>query len=129
MIHPDDDALLRFLLETDEEEERPSLERHLEACPQCRERFAKIRRETDMLAGFDPDLPPLRVPMPKGPRLVWRRLSPMAAALVVGIALGYGLSRITAAPDRTVVASYLTRFPAPGPVTDFVVCESVDLEK
>jgi anti-sigma factor RsiW len=127
MNHPDDDALLRFLLETDEEEERGRLENHLDECPACRGKLAKLRRETEMLGSFDPDLPPLQVSMPKVRGRMWRRVSPLAAALVVGIALGYGVSRIAVTPERTIVASYLTKSSPFPPDDRFIVCETVDI--
>jgi anti-sigma factor RsiW len=64
MRHPDDDTLLKHILELLDPNERGRLLGHLDDCAACRERHAEMERETRIIGGIEPGIPVPPVAMP-----------------------------------------------------------------
>ena len=89
MRHYSEDTLLKASLKIlDSDEYREVLE-HLESCEQCRSKYSAIVQSNEVIAGYEPGLPPpvmLRLPAHKNFKL---RLLNTAAVLLIGFGLGY----------------------------------------
>ena len=99
-----EDLLSRYFAEELDREDRDTLERHLEQCPDCRA-LAELHREISA-ADFrleDPDLSALatarwsvlaRLPRsPRSSKIRWVRLAAAAALFILGVGLGRTLPR------------------------------------
>ena len=89
MTHIDDQTILRYVIDTLDEEERSAVLGHISACEQCMREAERTRSDVERISGFA-----LHLPKTTPPPLM-RRASPlaviarMAAVLVVGFLLGY----------------------------------------
>jgi hypothetical protein len=127
MKHPDEDTLLKHVLDLLEGGERDELAVHLATCIPCRQRFDTMKRETEMLGGLETDIPLPEIDIP-GRRRNWLpQLARIAALLLVGFASGYGFSQISRPQDVMVVPEYRTASAPPQTILNFTVCESLNL--
>ncbi len=128
MKHPDEDTLLKHVLELLEGKEQDELAAHLVTCMPCRQRFDTMKRETEMLGRLETDipLPEIDIPGRKGNWLP--QLVRIAALLLVGFASGYGFSNISHPQDVMVVPEYRTASAPPQTIQHFTVCESLNLD-
>jgi hypothetical protein len=93
-----DKTLLRLLEGNGSERERS----HLESCEACSERYSQMRRDLDLIKhALEQDPPPSALRFPQ--MLPFFRWMPTAAALAVGITLGWGGSKLWRA-DSSVFA-------------------------
>jgi hypothetical protein len=127
MTHPDDDLLLKRALDLLGDEERQALAEHLSVCEPCRRRLLAVEHEIEMIGDLAPDIPIPRVRMPVRRSSRWQAVVGIAAALVIGVFLGYGLSRIYGPSDYMVVPTTNRPSTLPLTVRQFTPCDPVNL--
>ena len=123
MHHPDKDQILKFVLNTLENEESESVDKHLSECNECRQMHSEMKIETDIIAGFDPtfriEAPPFINSNKRNLSLLFR----IAAVLLIGFFLGYSASFISQTPFRNVIPHYLSYKAHQSVEINFFVCE------
>ncbi len=125
-IHPEEDTLLQYVLETLDRSDAIETRTHLDNCSTCRDIEERLRSDVQDLA----ELPiPVEIPSVPYPARV-RKSVPLlqaAALLLIGFALGVFSSRLSQ-PDRI---AWLAAGTEPGlPVitaADQGICESENL--
>ncbi|GEM_PF-911711 len=127
MNHIDDDMLMKLALELLDGEEAAGLEAHISECEDCRVRLEGIRRDMDLLGSIEPGLDRAVIPLPGASRPRFATWLRVAALVLFGFAVGYGVSRleedriIYVVPHRVDVAPPSHTYPS------FSYCESPDL--
>ncbi len=127
MNHPSDDLLLKAELELLDEPGARELAEHLAQCEPCRARMEKIQNDTRLLGEVRASgtVPPL--PKPRAQTGIMYTLLKAAALLIVGFLAGFTASRYSCPPPVTVVQSYLTASTPADTITQFAVCDPVDI--
>jgi anti-sigma factor RsiW len=126
MNHPDDDRLLKLVLELLDADEEAQLEDHLAQCDSCRARLERMRSETEVIGSIEPDIDRQSYPMPRTARptvVAWMKV---AALLLVGFMAGYATSNSMHPPYVNVVPQQLKIKSPPEHVMLYASCESVD---
>jgi anti-sigma-K factor RskA len=118
-----------YLLGALNEVERQAFERHLRGCGECQEELARLRPAAEALPGsvvqLEPppglkqrlmaevkrDVQPARA---RRPLLRLPRLAFAAAALVLGLAIGFGVAQLGGEDTRTVTATVARAMPDAG---------------
>jgi anti-sigma-K factor RskA len=123
------DDIGAYLLGALNDLERQAFERHLRGCDECREEVERLRPAADALPGsvvqlepppglkkrlmaeVERDVQPSRArrPLLRAPRLAFA-----AAALVLGLAIGFGVAQLGEEDTRTVTASVAKAMPDAG---------------
>ena len=127
MTHPDDDTLLKFVLETLDGPDNVIVRKHLSACKECQESWQRISRELTRLESvtFHVD-----VPAPPGLPHRWRlplEVSRWAAVLAAGFLLGYLTANISTPLQTMPVQQRLTPTLEGGDTSMFISCKAVDV--
>jgi hypothetical protein len=128
MNHPDEDTLLKFVLEVLDASEARDLKSHVDACASCRRTCNTLERQVRQMGAVSFPVETPDLPLPQAPR----RSSAMfilraAAVLIVGFILGYATALIRE-PDMRVVISQQFRPTAPRvSVSHPTPCEQVDI--
>lgn len=112
MNHLSEDNLLRHALEAYEsDDERQHITAHLETCDDCRTRLAVIEDDVGVIAGVRPQRRVLQLPAPRHSRINVYSLLRAAALVILGVALGYGLSNRTRSETVQITSAYVTLSP------------------
>jgi hypothetical protein len=112
MNHLSEDDLLRHALEAYEsDDERQRTTAHLETCDDCRVRLAAVEDDVGVIAGVRPQRRVLQLPAPRHPGLNVYSLLRAAALVILGVALGYGLSNRTPTETIQITSAYVTLSP------------------
>ena len=127
MKHPDEDTLLRQVLELLDVEEQEELSSHLAACASCRKKLVELKRETETLGSVDPEIPEPHIEMPRRHRLLPLPPVRAAAVLLIGFLAGFGIARLSTPPEILFVTGFRSTPQPLQSITDFVVCESENL--
>jgi anti-sigma-K factor RskA len=111
--------------------ERQAFERHLRGCDECREELERLRPAAEALPGsvvqleppaglkrrlmaeVERDARPQRASV-RVPRLRFPRLAFVGAALVLGLAIGFGVAQLGGDETRTVTATVAKAMPDAG---------------
>ena len=128
MSHFNDDQLLEFALETGADQAgRAEIEKHLTVCDECRGRLNEIEKDIRTIGGIRPLSPVLRIPRIR-PRagLVYSALR-AAALVILGIALGFGASRLIDRRPAEVSPAYVTLSPPPDSMIGYVVADATSI--
>ena len=127
MTHPDEDTLLKFVLETLDEPDHSIVRTHLSVCRECQEIQKRLVSEVTRLQSVGVHVD---VPAPPGLPHRWRfplAVSRWAAVLAAGFLLGYLTANISA-PLRTIpVQQRLAPTPDGGDTSLFISCKPVDV--
>jgi anti-sigma factor RsiW len=128
MNHFNDDELLEYALETGADQSvRAEIARHVAACPECRARFEELREDMGIIGGIRPIPPVSRIPrMRMRSSLVYSILR-AAALVILGIALGFGGSRMIDRQPAVVTPAYTALSPPPDSVSSYVVADATGL--
>ena len=127
MKHPDDDKLLKSVLQLLDEHEESELKNHLLQCDDCRARFERLRRETDVIGSIEPEINKQIFPLPHARNITYVTLLKVAALLLIGFMAGYGTSHLTSPECINVVGHQLKTSSPPESLTRYAACESVDM--
>jgi anti-sigma factor RsiW len=126
MNHPDDDRLLKLVLELLDADEEVQLKDHLAKCDSCRVRFERIRSETEVIGSIEPEIDTQAYPMPQTTRPALVAWMKVAALLLIGFMAGYVTSNATRPAYVNVVPQQLKVKSPPEHVLLYASCESVD---
>lgn len=126
-MHPDEDVLLKFVLQTLDDDEQRIIESHLRECAECRSAVDRIRRETDLIASFDPEteLPAFSCPKPRSRTTVV--LLRAAALLLIGFLAGYTTSFLSGREYQNIIPYRVQSTRDSRPLDQFTTCESIDI--
>ena len=127
MKHPDDDKLLKSVLQLLDEHEESELKNHLAQCDDCRSRFERLRRETDIIGSIKPEFERQTFPFPRTRNFTYASLLKVAALLLIGFMAGYGTSHLSSPECINVVGHQLKTSAPPESLTRYATCESVDM--
>ncbi len=127
MKHPDDDNLLKSVLQLLDEHEESELKNHLLQCDDCRARFERLRRETDIIGSIEPEIEKQIYPLPRATRITYVTFLKAAALLLIGFMAGYGTSYLSPPECINVVGYQLKTSAPPESLTRYAACESVDM--
>lgn len=123
MIHPDDDLLLKYVLEILDTEEEEVTRNHLASCEICTQKVAKIRSDVVKLREFNPDVKPEFIPLPAKDKSNWTKA---AAILIIGFIAGYTTSNYLQPEPIQVVEQLLISTSPKVTVTSFNPVAVVD---
>ena len=123
MIHPDDDLLLKYVLEILNPEEEEVIRNHLASCEICTQKVTKIRSDVVKLREFNPDVEPEFIPLPAKDRSNWFKV---AAILIIGFIAGYFTSNYLHPENVQVVEQLLISTSPKVTVTSFNPVAVVD---
>lgn len=128
MSHFNDDELLEYALETGADQAgRAEIAKHVAACPRCHARLEELRKDIGIIGGVRPLPPVLRIPrMPSRSNLTYRLLK-AAALVILGIALGFGGSRLIDRQPAVVTPAYTALSPPPDSVSSYAVADATGL--
>ncbi len=107
MTHPDEDLLLKSVLELLPAEEEQQLQTHLAACDDCRRQHRLLAGEIELIGGLEPALATTLFPMPRRPRAVAVAWLKIAVLLAVAFLAGHAVSRLAQPEPIRVVPHYL----------------------
>ena len=125
------DDIGAYLLGALNDLERQAFERHLRGCDECREELERLRPAAEALPGsvvqleppaglkrrlmaeVERDARPQRASV-RVPRLRFPRLAFVGAALVLGLAIGFGVAQLGGDETRTVTATVAKAMPDAG---------------
>lgn len=128
MIHFNDDKLLEYALETASDDSgRAEIEAHLAVCPGCRDRLDEIRKDIEIIGSIRPLQPVLSIsPKRTHSDFIYRALR-TAALIILGIAMGFGASKLVYRQPATVLPAYFTLSPPPDSVRSYVAADVTGL--
>ncbi len=126
MNHPDDDRLLKLVLELLDADEEAQLKDHLSQCDSCRARLERMQSETEVIGSLEPEIERQAYPMPQTARPTFVAWMKVAALLLVGFMAGYATSNSTRPTYVNVVPQQLKVKSPPEHVLLYASCESVD---
>jgi anti-sigma factor RsiW len=126
MNHPDDDRLLKLVLELLDADEESQLRDHLSQCDSCRARLERMQSETEVIGSIEPEIDGQAYPMPQTTRPKFVAWMKVAALLLVGFMAGYATSNSTRPTHVNVVPQQLKVKSPPEHVMLYTSCESVD---
>jgi anti-sigma factor RsiW len=127
MEHPTDDSLLKSVLQLLDEQEESDLKHHLAQCAECRARFERLQRETDIIGSIEPETGQQTFPLPRVKNITYITFLKAAALLVIGFMAGYGTSHLSSPECINVVGHQLTTSAPSESISRYAVCESVDM--
>ena len=127
MSHPNEDQLLKLVLELLDADETRQIEEHLTKCEPCRQRMEELQHQTEMIGSIEPEIEREFYPLPVIKRVRSMTLFKAAALIIIGFLAGYGASQLSQPEPVNVVPQRIQVTSDEGSVTDFTVCESVDL--
>ena len=125
--HPNEDQLLKLVLELLDADEIRQIKEHLSECEPCRQRLEELRHQTEMIGSIEPEIDREYYPLPVIKRFRTVTLFKAAALIIFGFLVGYGDSQFSQTEPVNVVPQRIQVTSDEGSVTDFTVCESVDL--
>jgi hypothetical protein len=123
MTHPDDDLLLKCILETLDTEEEKVIRNHLATCEICTQKVSKIRSDVVKLREFNPDVETEFIPLPAEDKSSWFKA---AAILIIGFIAGYFTSNYLHPEPVQVVEQLLISTSPKVTVTSFNPVAVVD---
>ncbi|MBP1656998.1 MAG: hypothetical protein H6Q31_1599 [Bacteroidetes bacterium] len=128
MNHPDEDTLLKYVLEVLDTSDARELKGHLDACASCRLACDTIERQVRQLGTVSFPIETPDLPLPASTRRPYVLYVLRAAAiLLVGFVLGY-TTALMREPEMQVVISQQFRPTAPRvSVSHPLPCEQVDI--
>jgi anti-sigma-K factor RskA len=111
-----------YLLGALNDQEREAFERHLRECDECRDEFVRLRPAAEALPGSVEQLAPppgLKARLmaevdPRPRRAAPGRLLAVAAAVVIALAVAFGVSQLGGEGTRTVTATVAKAMPRAG---------------
>lgn len=124
MIHPTEDDLLAYVLETlPDRAEQARIDEHLQDCSDCRARLRQIRDDIDIIAGvrprtINPHAPAVSVPTSRLTKIVR-----VAAIIVLSFAAGFATSRFWQR-EPAHVSPATTDWVTPASATDAAACDA-----
>jgi hypothetical protein len=128
MNHPTEDDLLRHALEAYESDsERTKTTTHLQECTDCRARLAGIRSDIGVIAGVRPRRRILQLPTPRQAHLSVYALVRSAALVILGVALGYGLSSQNRREPVQVSSAYVTLAPPADSLRRYAAADATEV--
>jgi anti-sigma factor RsiW len=127
MSHPNEDQLLKLVLELLDTDETRQIKEHLAECEPCRQRLEEIQSQTEMIGSIEPEIDREFYPLPATKRVRSVMLLKAAALILIGFLAGYGASQFSQPEPVNVVPQRIQVTSDEGSVTDFTICESVDL--
>ena len=127
MKHPDDDSLLKSVLELLDEHEASELKNHLRQCDDCRKRFERLRREMNIISSIEPKINQQTFPLPRSNNITYVTLMKAAALLIIGFMAGYGVSHLSSPECVNAVGHQLKPSAPPESLMRYAACESVDM--
>ncbi len=127
MSHPNEDQLLKLVLALLNADETRQIEEHLTECEPCRQRLEELQVQTEMIGSIEPEIDREFYPLPVIKRFRSVTLFKAAALILIGFLAGYGASQFSQSEPVNVVPQRIQVTSDEGSVTDFTVCESVDL--
>ena len=127
MNHVDGDTLLKYVLETLDEQTEAAVRDHVSVCDRCSRAAGKLQAEVQRMAGIEIRMsdaaPP---PLPRRFRIL-QSASRMAAVLAVGFLFGYLTAEVSNPPLRVPVQQRLIPTVVARNDTDYVPCEATDV--
>lgn len=127
MKHPDENTLLKYVLELLESEEETLVKIHIEKCENCKEKYKQIKDGTNLLKGFDPEIETGNMSLPVKKEFIFSFWLKAAAILLIGFILGYYTAIQINSKEVNVVEQNLISKPFSNPANEFTPCEQVDL--
>lgn len=128
MKHLEDDELQKSVLQLLDEHEERQLQEHLLQCDDCRTRFDLLRQQTEIIGSLEPEIEQPDYPLPRAKRAAYIGLLKVAALLLIGFLVGFGVSELSRPVHVNVVQQQLD-IPTPSiSVTRYASCEPVDIE-
>ena len=127
MSHPNEDQLLKLVLELLDADETRQIEEHLAECEPCRQRLEELQGQTEMIGSIEPEIDRAYYPLPVIKRVRSVTLLKATALILIGFLAGYGASQFSQSEPVNVVPQRIQVTSDEGSVTDFTICESVDL--
>jgi hypothetical protein len=119
--HGHRDDVGAYLLGALDESERREFERHLQDCSECQEELGRLRPAADALPGSVQQFPPppglkqrLMAEVEPSRRRPPTRLLAVAAVLLLGLVVGFGVAQLGGDETRTVSATVAKAMPAAG---------------
>ena len=110
-----------YLLGALNDREREAFERHLRECDECRDEFERLQPAAEALPGSVEQLAPppglkarLMAEVDPRPRRVPRAPLAVAAAVVIALAVAFGVSQLGGDGSRTVTATVAKAMPRAG---------------
>jgi anti-sigma factor RsiW len=122
MIHPDEDTLLKLVLETLDEPAAGQAAEHLAACEPCRAIFDRFKAEAALLGSFDPPLEISAPPLPRAKIVSLKSFLRVAAILIIGFSAGF-LAREWTRPQAVVVVEQSLVTHAPPDSIAYAACD------
>jgi hypothetical protein len=126
MNHFEDDIILKFVLETLDDDKTAVIKKHLMECEICSAKFNKTKKQIEVISSYNSEVEDVYYPLPKRNNTfnVWLK---RAAVLIIGFIGGY-ITSVLSQPDQiTVVEQHLiTKTPAVS-VIHFNSCPNVDI--
>jgi anti-sigma factor RsiW len=122
MIHPDEDTLLKLVLETLDEAAAGQAVEHLAACEPCRAIFNRLKADTVLLGSFDPPLAISVPPLPKAKMVSLKPFLRAAAILIIGFSAGF-LASEWSRPQAVVVVEQSLVTHAPPDSIAYAACD------
>ena len=127
MSHPNEDQLLKLVLELLDGDETRHIKEHLAECEPCQRRLEELQHQTEMIGSIEPEIDREFYPLPVIKRFRSVTLLKAAALILIGFLAGYGASQFSQPEPVNVVPQRIQVTSDKGSVTDFTICESVDL--
>lgn len=128
MNHLSEDDLLRHALEAYEREDESQIALvHLETCAECRARLADIERDIGVVAGVRPQRRVLQLPSPRPSRMSVYSFLRAAALVILGVALGYGLSNRNRPESVQVTSAYVSLSPPADSLRRYVASDATEV--
>jgi hypothetical protein len=126
MNHPDDDTLLKLVLETLDDVDVAPLREHLSACRGCTEKKERIEAEVGRLRGIAVRVEGVAPRLPRGRRVLLVAVG-AAAILVVGFFSGYLTAELSNPIRPSPVQQRLIPASPVASSTGYISCQAVDL--
>jgi len=127
MKHPDEDTLLKLVLQLHEHREEMKIREHLEQCPDCHAIYRKLQGEAELIGSIDPEIPEPSIELPFRKHSQVSNFFKIAALLIISYVGGYVTSEILRPDKVSVVPQYYNVSVPKDSPEFFVVCESDDL--
>ena len=129
MKHPDDDTLLKYTLETLEDDKAVQVKEHLRECIVCQEKIDRLNEEMRVIGGYESPLEPREYPLRLRRKGSFTGLFKAAAILTLGFISGYLVSEVSRGRlPVNVVPQILVTKSAESLTDGFFKCEQVDID-
>jgi hypothetical protein len=107
--------------------DRADIRRHLDACPECRARLQKLLGDIDVIGGIRPRTALLSRPgRVSQHRLVYPILR-AAALIIIGIAVGFGMSNLADRQPACISAAYVALSPPADSIRGYAVSDATGI--